>query len=65
MATMVAKKYTKISMYDWFNKTKPKFNEKNFIKIYINYPREVLISRINLRVDQMINVALGICFKIS
>ena len=48
------KKYTKISMYDWFNKTKPKFNEKNFIKIYINYPREVLISRINLRVDQMI-----------
>ena len=48
------KKYTKISMYDWFNKTKPKFSEKNFIKIYINYPREILISRINLRVDQMI-----------
>ena len=48
------KKYTKISMYDWFNKTKPKLSEKNFVKIYINYPREVLISRINLRVDQMI-----------
>ena len=48
------KKYTKISMYDWFNKTKPKFNEKNFIKIYINYPREVLVSKINLRVDKMI-----------
>ena len=48
------KKYTKISMYDWFNKTKSKFNDKNFLKIYINYPRENLISRINLRIEQMI-----------
>ena len=48
------KKYTKISMYDWFNKTKSKFNENDFVKIYINFSRENIINRINKRVHKMI-----------
>ena len=47
------KSYTKVSLYEWFNKTKKKFSEEDFIKIYINFPRIELLKRINLRVDQM------------
>ena len=49
------KKYTKISMYDWLNKTKSKFNENDFIKYYINFERQNLIKRIEKRTVQMLN----------
>ena len=48
------KKFTKISLFEWFKKTKKNFKENNFIKIYINYPRQDLIKRINKRLDKML-----------
>jgi len=47
------KNYTKISIIKWFQKTKKYISSDEFIKIYIDYPRESLIKRINLRVDDM------------
>ena len=48
------KTYTKVSMYDWINKTKPIFKEEDFIKYYINFERKDLIKRIEKRTSQMI-----------
>ena len=39
------KKYTKISLFKWFEKTKKNFNEKEFLKIYIDCPKEDLIKK--------------------
>ena len=47
------KSHTKISIIKWFEKTKKHFSEDEFIKLYIDYPREDLINRINLRVENM------------
>jgi len=47
------KKYTKISMVEWFKKTKPILDSSLFIKFYIEYSREELLKNINIRVDQM------------
>ena len=47
------KNYTKISIINWFKKTKKYISSDEFIKIYIDYPRESLIKRINLRVEDM------------
>ena len=47
------KNYTKKSIINWFKKTKKYISSDKFIKIYIDYPRESLIKRINLRVDDM------------
>ena len=33
-------------MYDWISKTKPIFNEKIFIKLFIELDRQKLIERI-------------------
>ena len=49
------KKFTKKSITEWFKKTKILFDPSSFIKIYIDFPREVLVSRIKKRVDQMFN----------
>ena len=48
------KTYTKVSMYDWLNKTKPVFNEDVFVKFYINFERKELIKRIEKRTANMI-----------
>ena len=48
------KTFTKMSMYDWISKTKPIFNEKLFIKLYIEFDRQQLIERIEKRVKKMI-----------
>tara|TARA_B110000116_G_C16737784_1_gene536945 strand:+ start:18 stop:959 length:942 start_codon:yes stop_codon:yes gene_type:complete len=45
--------YTKISMYDWLNKTKSAFNENEFLKLYIDFNRQELIKRISLRTQKM------------
>jgi len=47
------KNHTKISIINWFKKTKKYISSDEFIKLYIDYPRETLINRINLRVDDM------------
>ena len=48
------KTHTKISIYDWFNKTKPIFNESAFLKFYVNFERSKLIKRIEKRTANMI-----------
>ena len=48
------KTHTKISMYDWLNKTKPIFNENVFLKFYVNFERSKLIKRIQKRTENMI-----------
>jgi len=48
------KSFTKISMYEWLNKTKPEFKDKEFLKIYIEYKREDLVKRISIRTTKMI-----------
>ena len=47
------KNYTKISIINWFKKTKKYIASDEFVKLYIDYPRDNLISRINMRVDNM------------
>ena len=48
------KTHTKISMYDWLNKTKPIFNGSVFLKFYVNFERSKLIKRIQKRTENMI-----------
>jgi len=48
------KSYTKKSLIDWFKNTKSKFAEEDFIKIYIDYPRQDLLDNISTRTDQML-----------
>ncbi len=47
------KKFTKKSITQWFKKTKIFFDNRSFVKIYIDFPREELLRRIEKRVDQM------------
>jgi len=47
--------YTKKSMFDWFKTTNSTYEDKDFYKIYIDYPREELINQINLRAHKMFN----------
>ena len=49
------KSFTKKSMYEWFKNTKSKYEEKDFFKILIDFPRDELINRINSRTSTMIN----------
>ena len=48
------KKFTKKSLYEWFKNTKSNFLEVDFLKVYIDYPRQELIGRINIRTKEMI-----------
>ena len=48
------KSFTKISMYDWLNKTKSEFKDDEFLKLYIDFKREELVKRISLRTIKMI-----------
>ena len=48
------KKYTKKSIHDWFENTKSCFKKDEFLKIYIDFPRQELIQRINLRTEKML-----------
>ncbi|MDC1002654.1 tRNA (adenosine(37)-N6)-dimethylallyltransferase MiaA [Candidatus Pelagibacter sp.] len=50
------KLFTKKSLHDWFKKTKSFFNEDEFYKIYIDYPRKDLIERIEKRTEKMIKM---------
>ena len=48
------KLFTKKSIYDWFKSTKSDYENNDFFKIYIDYPRAELIKRINYRTEHMI-----------
>ncbi len=48
------KKFTKKSMYDWIKATKSNYMDKDFYKIYIDFPRSKLLEKINSRAKQMI-----------
>ena len=48
------KSFTKKSMYEWFKNTKSNYKDDVFYKIYIDYPRNELLKRINVRVRNMI-----------
>tara|TARA_X000000368_G_scaffold360649_1_gene304503 strand:- start:284 stop:673 length:390 start_codon:yes stop_codon:yes gene_type:complete len=40
-------------MFEWFNKTKSNFEKNQFIKFYIDYPRNLIMKRIIKRVNEM------------
>ena len=44
---------TKKSIVDWFKQTEVFFSSEEFIKLYIDYPRDELLNRIYLRVEHM------------
>ena len=48
------KKFTKKSLTEWFKNTKSHFLENIFFKVYIDFPRQELIERINIRTKEMI-----------
>ena len=48
------KVFTKKSMYEWIKNTKSNFEKNDFYKIYIDFPRNELLEKINLRVRKMI-----------
>ena len=50
------KKFTKRSLGDWFKNTKSDFSKDNFFKIYIDFPRQELIERINIRTEEMFKI---------
>jgi len=47
------KKYTKKSLYIWFENTKPNFDQFFFKKLFINLSREELLKKIHQRVEKM------------
>ena len=48
------KSYTKKSLIDWFKNTKSKFDEDDFFKIYIDFPRLELVKKISERTENML-----------
>ena len=48
------KLFTKKSIYNWFKNTKSTYEDYDFYKIYIDYPRKELLKRISLRAQEMI-----------
>ena len=52
------KLFTKVSMYDWLEKTNSEFNDSDFLKLYIDFTREDLIKRISSRTTAMIEAGV-------
>ena len=48
------KAFSKKSMYTWFRNTKSKYERNDFYKIYIDFPREDLLKKIEIRAKEMI-----------
>ena len=48
------KKYTKKSLLDWYKDTRSLFGKDDFIKIYVDCPRDLLLSRIKIRAKKML-----------
>ncbi len=47
------RKFTKKSLTEWIKTTKSNFVEEDFFKVYIDFPRQELIERINVRTREM------------
>lgn len=47
--------YTKKSIFDWQKNTKNNLKDINFKKIFLNFPREVLLVKIQKRFKKMLN----------
>ena len=47
------KKFTKKSLYDWIENTKPTFDQDLFQKFFIHPPKDLLLQQINLRINRM------------
>ena len=50
------KLFTNKSMYVWFKNTKSDYEQKDFYKIYIDFPRNELLKRIRVRTEEMIKL---------
>ena len=48
------KKFSGISLFDWFSKTKSNYDKNQFIKIYLDFPREIIVKRIETRSKKII-----------
>ena len=48
------KKFSGISLFEWFKKTKNIYNKNQFIKIYLDFPREIILKRIETRCKKII-----------
>ena len=48
------KAFTNKSLHDWFKNTKSYFKNEDFLKIYIDFSRQELIKRINIRTEKML-----------
>ncbi len=50
------KKFTNKSIIEWYKATRSKFKKKDFYKIIIDYPRPLLVDRIDRRVKRMFDM---------
>ena len=48
--------FTKKSIFEWYKNTESKFKKKDFFKLIIDYPRSILVRRINARSKQMLKM---------
>ena len=48
------KKFSGISLFEWFKKTKNIYNKNQFIKIYLDFPRDKILKRIETRCKKII-----------
>ena len=59
------KLYTKKSLIDWYKNTRSFFVEDNFIKLYLDCPRHILLDRIINRTKKMLPDAIKEVKKIK
>jgi len=48
------KKFTKKSLVDWHKSTKSLYNKNDFVKLYLDCPRDILLDRIKKRTHNML-----------
>ena len=41
-------------MYEWFKNTKSNYENSDFYKIYIDFPRKDLVKKIEIRAHEMV-----------
>ena len=52
------KYFTNKSLTEWYKETKPIFKRENFVKIYLDCPKDLLFKRIKMRAKKMIPLGL-------
>ena len=52
------KYFTNKSLTEWYKETKPIFKRENFVKIYLDCPKDLLFKRIKMRTKKMIPLGL-------